>query len=230
MNARQKLSVDRLERVSISLRNSEISKRKGLPPLYARSVDTLSQCIQNLRRIRQEQSITEPANSTHGRHVQLLRRRLRREYMIPVVRATRKPLRFAPGAERALATPHATASHHEIISAAERMAKFLRAHRKLLADAFRPTFLAEMLDTTRQLKALVTKESDRQVRYTKSARELREELTRGAETVRIIEGILLGPMTYDRSLADSWKNMTRTPKRLGRPKKKRTKQPPEIVA
>jgi hypothetical protein len=104
------------------------------------------------------------------------------------------------------------------------------AHRKLLADAFRPTFLDEMRDTARELKALVTKESDRQVRYAKSSRELREELTRGAETVRIIEGVLLGAMTYDRLMANYWKNMTRKPKRLGRPKKKRAKQPTEIVS
>jgi hypothetical protein len=228
MNARQKQSVDRLERVCSSLPDSLISELKGLPPLYAKSVTTLSECVANLRRIVGEQLMTEP-NSTHGHHVQVLRRRLRREYMIPAVRATRKPLRFAPGAERALVTPHATASHLDLVSAAERMVKFLRSHRKLLVDAFGPTFLSEMRDTARELKALATKDSDRQVRYRKSARELREELTRGAETVRIIEATLLGPMNRDKNIADSWKSMTRTHKRLGRPKKKRASTSPNTA-
>jgi hypothetical protein len=146
--------------------------------------------------------------------------------MIPLARMGRRTLRFAPGAEAALSTPHASVSHAALVAGAERMLKFVRSHRKLLAGAFGPGFLEGLRETTRELKHLTTTESERKTRHAKSARALREQLARGHELVLILDGLILAPGDRDERIASTWKAATRLPKRLGRPKMKRAKSVP----
>ena len=54
--------------------------------------------------------------------------------------------------------------------------------------------------------------------HARATRELRLELRRANETVRIIDGLLLARADRNDHLAARWKHATRLPKRIGRPK------------
>ena len=80
-----------------------------------------------------------------SRHAEALRRALRRRHMLPIAREGKWLLAGAPGAERALCTPHKHASNETLVAAAKGMAAFVRPYAKLFVEqGFEKNFLAEL--------------------------------------------------------------------------------------
>lgn len=227
MNARQQRAFARLDRAARHLRN--LVRLKDPPPLYERFAAKFQVSVARLRELEEEQKTASPQRGVEGRETANLRKRLRREYMIPLTRTGKRLLRFAPGVEQALKVPHARASHRELVTGAEVMLKAVRPHRALLTSAgFPATFLTELRDLTRELKRIATTSSARQAKFARVSRELREELANGNETLRILDGLVLARMDRDRHLAGTWKELLRTPKPLGRPRAKKRKVGPNV--
>jgi hypothetical protein len=192
--------------------------------MYEDFVSKLQTSVRRLHTLEIEQFRFTPQRSSDGRTTALLRKRLRREYMIPLTRIGRRLFRFAPAVEQTLKVPHARASHRELITSAETMLAAVRPHRALLTSAgFPKTFLAELRDLTRELKRIATTSSARQAKFAHVSQELREELATANETLRILDGLVLRHADRDVHFAQVWKDTLRTPKRLGRPRAKKRK-------
>jgi len=230
MNARQERALARLRHAELQLRSR--GRLKDAPPLYERFVAKLQTSVARLRELEYEQYTLTPQQAVEGKKTAYLRKRLRREYMIPLTRTGRRLFRFAPGVEQTLKVPHARASHRELVTTAEVLLKAVRPHRALLVAAgFPKTFLTEFRDLTRELKRIATTSSARQVKFARVSRELREELATANETLRILDGLVLARTDHDVEFAKLWKDTLRTPKPLGRPRaKKRKLSPNELPA
>lgn len=227
MDARAGRSLARLDRVATALRCDHLHLADA-PPLYERTVAKLQISLTRLRELEQEQYTLTPAFSSEGSQTALLRKRLRREYMIPLTRTGKRLFRFAPTVERTLKVPHARASHRELVTSAEVMLKAVRPHQRLLVSAgFSSGFLAEFRTLTRELRRIATTSSARQAKFARVSRAFREELASANELLRIVDGLILGRADRDPRLASSWKNAMRTPKPLGRPRAKKGKRAPD---
>jgi hypothetical protein len=220
MNAREERAFARLE--SFATKVPILVGSEDVPPMYQGFLEKLQTSLARLGPLIQEQYEAAPQRNNEGLQTAKLRKRLRREYMIPLTRIGRRLLRFAPGVEPALRVPHARASHRELITTAEVMLKAVRPHRALFVEAgFRKTFFTEFRDVTKALKSIVTTGSQRQKRFARVSEKLREELASATETLRILDGLMLGRADRDSNFARTWKELLRTPKRLGRPRTKR---------
>lgn len=222
MNARQDRGMARLDQAVVKLRFRV--KLADAPPLFERSVIKLETSVGRLRELVREQFALTPQQAGEGKKTSDLRKHLRRKYMIPLTRTGKPLLRFAPGIEQALKVPHARASHREIVTTAEVMLKAVRPHQALLVkEGFPKTFFSEFRDFTRMLKRIATTASQRQTKFARVSRELREEFASANETLRIIDGLVLARTDRDPDFARLWKDVMRTPKRLGRPAAKKRK-------
>ena len=226
MNARDQRSMTRIVHAAKGLKRQDL-RLEDAPPVYERSVAKLQSSATRLRVLAYEQYKVSPTIAHEGSGTEYLRKRLRREYMIPLTRTGRPLFRFATGIEKALAVPHARASHRKLVAAAEQMLKVVRPHQKLLVEAgFRPTFLTEFRELTRELKRIATTSSARQKKFARVTDELHEELASANETLGILEGFVLARSVHDPSFAKHWKKALRPPKRLGRPPAKKRKSGP----
>ena len=217
MNSRQQRSFSRLQNVKLYLTMER--SLDDMPRLYSASLNRLESSIKRVDELASRQALSSPMYKRDGRQVAELRRVLRRQYMIPLVRTARRELLGAPGAERALVVPHASRSHGEVVAAAERLLKYVRPHQKLLTSAgFDRSFFAELRERVRELKHMTTTTAEFRTAHARATRELRLELQRANETVRIIDGLLLARADRNDHLAARWKHATRLPKRIGRPK------------
>jgi len=168
-----------------------------------------------------------PLYAAEGKTTALLRKRLRHDYMIPLTRIGKRLFSFAPGVQKSLKVPHARASHRELVTTAEVMLKAVQGQRAVLVKAgFPKTFLTEFRELTRELKRIATTSSARQAKFTQVTRALREELATANETLRILDGLVLGRADQDPHFARAWKDALRTPKPLGRPRTKKRKPSP----
>jgi hypothetical protein len=200
---------------------------KDSPPMYEHYVAKLQSSVKRLLELEIEQYSVTPQRTKEGEKTASLRRRMRREYMIPLTRTGKPLLRFAPGVEKALKVPHARASHRELVTTAEVMLKTVQPYRKLLISAgFPKAFLTELRDLTKELKRIATTSSQRQAKFARVTGALREELATANETLRILDGLILARADRDPQLARTWKNVLRTPKPLGRPRAKKRKAAP----
>lgn len=229
MNARDERALARLDSAASQLRSR--LRLKGAPPMYEQFLSKLQTSVARLHELEYEQHTLTPKQVGEGQQTAMLRMRLRRAYMIPLTRIGRRLLRFAPGIERALKVPHARASHRELVTGAEVMLKAVQPHRALLVSAgFPKTFLTEFRDLTKELKRIATTSSQRQEKFARVTKELRQELASANETLRILDGLMLARTDRDAYVANTWKHVLRTPKRLGRPPAKKRKRSPNEPA
>lgn len=225
MNAREERALARLDNAAGELR-LEHMRLADAPPMYEAYVAKLLASVKRLHELEYEQHSVKPEQSLEGFNTTFLRKRLRREYMIPLARIGKPLFRFAPGVEKVLKVPHARASHRELVASAEAILQWVRPHQKLLASAgFPKTFFTELRDLTAQLKRVATTSSARQVKFGRVTRAFRKELAAASDTLRILDGLLLRRTDRDKDFARLWKRALRTPKRLGRPPAKRTRRP-----
>jgi hypothetical protein len=198
--------------------------------MYERFFNKLQISLERLGNLRVQQQLLAPQIVREGTNTEVLRQRLRHEYMIPLARIGRRLFAFAPAIERTLKVPHARASHRELVKTAEAMLKAVVPQRKLLTSAgFSKTFLTEFRDLTRELKRIATTSSARRAKFARVSKKLREELASANETLRILEGLLLARMDRDKIFATSWKDALREPKPRGRPRGKTRKPAPNAA-
>jgi hypothetical protein len=235
MKARDERAMARLDRAASELGLPTKSRVRLFledpPPMYEQYVAKLQGSVKRLHELKFEQYVLTPQHAAEGKNTEFLRKRLRREYMIPLTRTGKPLLSFAPGVEKALKVPHARASHRELVTTAEVMLKTVRPYHKLLiSEGFPKAFFTELRDLTKELKRIATTSSQRQAKFARVSGELREELARGNETLRILDGLVLARADRDPEFAKTWKDVLRTPKPLGRPRAKRRKAPPNDEA
>jgi hypothetical protein len=231
MNAREKRAFVRLDSAAVNLDRDTRSPvhvyLKNVPPMYERFVAKLQASVARLHELELEQDQLTPQRAREGRETASVRKRLRRQYMIPLTRIGRPLLRFAGGIEQALKVPHARASHRELVTAAEVMLKAVAPHRALLvSEGFPKTFFTEFRGLTKELKRIATTSSARQEKFASVSEKLRAELASAKETLRIIDGLVLAHADRDKRFAKVWKDALRTPKPLGRPRAKKGKLSP----
>jgi hypothetical protein len=231
MKARDERSIARLDSAASELglpTNSRVRLfLEDSPPMYEHYVAKLQSSVKRLRELKFELYVLTPQHAAEGTKTEFLRKRLRREYMIPLMRTGKPLLRFAPGVEKALKVPHARASHRELVTTAEVMLKTVQPYRKLLiSEGFPKAFLTELRDLTKELKRIATTSSQRQAKFARVSGELREELARGNEALRILDGLVLARADRNPQFAKTWKDVLRTPKPLGRPRAKKRRATP----
>jgi len=225
MNAREERTFARIVSSDSKLRDEV--RLEDAPPMYERFKAKLETHVVRLRALEYEQHALMPQHAHEGKRTAYLRKRLRREYMIILTRVGRRVLQYARGIEQALKVPHARASHRELVTAAEVMLKAVQPYQKVLISAgFSKTFFREFREMTKELKRIATTSSQRQGKYARVTKELREELASATETLRIIDAIMFARTDHDADVARVWKGVLRTPKRLGRPPTKKRKASP----
>ena len=226
MEARVERSIAHLAHAAESLRASPVL-RENVPPACKPFIVTLQTCVGRLEKLHFEQYTLTPSRVGEGTQTENLRKRLRREYMIPLARVGKQILKFAPHVERTLKVPHAHSSHRELVTTAEVMLKTVRPHQKLFfAENFSKTFFTEFRDLTRELRRIATTSSERQRKFAEVTRAVQAEIAIGNEALGAIDGLLLGRADRDPTFARTWKMALRTPKPLGRPPaNKRRSQP-----
>jgi hypothetical protein len=234
MNARDKRALTRVSHAAseLGIRGSRIRVvLRDAPPAFELFAAKLQTSVATLHALAREERTLTPQQAGEGRKTASIRKRLRRDYMIPLTRSGRQLFRFASGVEKTLKVPHARASHRELVTSAEVMLQAVRPHRALLVAAgFSKTFLTEFRDLTRDLKRIATTSSARQAKFARVSRALREELATASETLSILDGLVLARADRDATLAKTWKDTVRTPKRLGRPRAKKQKLSPNETA
>jgi hypothetical protein len=225
MNAREERALARI--VSADSKLGAEVRLENPPPMYEHFKAKLETHVVRLRELEYEQHTLMPQHAHEGKRTAYLRKRLRREYMIPLTRIGRRVLQYARGIEQALKVPHARASHRELVTSAEVMLKTVQPYQKLLVLAgFPKTFFAEFREMTKELKRIATTSSQRQAKFSRVTKQLRVELTSATETLRILDGIMFARTDHDLDAARVWKGVLRTPKRLGRPRTKKRKIAP----
>lgn len=226
MEARVERSIAHLAHAAQSLRNAPIL-RESVPPACKPFMVKLQICVDRLEKLGLEEYTLKPSRRGEGTQTAHLRRRLRREYMIPLARVGKQILKFAPQVGRTLKVPHAHASHRELVTTAEVMLKTVRPHQKLFfAENFSKAFFTEFRDLTRELRRIATTSSDRHRKFAEVTRALQAEIAIGNEALRAIDGLFLGREDRDPQFASTWKHALRTPKPLGRPPAKKRKPRP----
>ena len=195
--------------------------------MFEQYVADLHSSVKRVGELEEQQYLVAPQHAQEGTKTALLRKRLRREYMIPLSRTGKPLLDFAPGVEKALKVPHARASHRELVTTAEVMLKAVQPYRKLLiSEGFPTAFFNEFRDLAKELKRIATTTSERQAKFARVTGDLRRELATGNETLRILDGLLLARADRNPQLARAWKEARRSPKRMGRPPAKKRKALP----
>jgi hypothetical protein len=222
MNARDKRALTRVSHAASELGTSGSPVRvmlRDAPPAFELFAAKLQTSVATLHLLAREERTLTPQQAGEGRETASVRKRLRRDYMIPLTRIGKPLFRFGAGVEKTLKVPHARASHRELVTSAEVMLQAVRPHRALLVSAGLPkTFITEFRDLTRDLKRIATTSSARQAKFARVSKRLREELATASETLSILDGLVLARADRDAALARTWKNTVRTPKRLGRPR------------
>lgn len=151
------------------------------------------------------------------------RKALRSKRMIPLRKLATGQLKFAPGAERALAVPHARASARVVAAAALRMADALMPHSRLLAAAgVTRDFLREMRHEARRLALAAKQSAETRRRRSEATAAIASELKKGLAILAVLEGMV---MLHAPQSMEQWKLARSVPKKVGRPRKIRRRKP-----
>ena len=186
------------------------------PPLLAGMRKSLQASITRIHDLYLQQHHAKNAISGNvARRV----RKLRRDWMMPLLRIAQPLLRFAPGVDAALRVPHARSDAHSVAMAALKMADALAPHSKLLSSAgCSKEYMRQFRQEARDL-ALVTKSSQSaRERRAKATSALAEEFKKAKKTVTVIEGLVMLHHGTDSTWAKHWKDRRRVSKRMGRPR------------
>lgn len=197
----------------------------GAPPVVRTCIAELRHSNDRVAAAAAEQYGADAKGSKDGVRIEKLKQQLRVEFMIPLSQSKRKYFRWIAGAERALRTPHAKASHGEVVEASERMLKFLTPHRRHLTSAgWAPDYLPEFRKRTREFRRITDSVSARQKRYARAARVIGDELESAAQNIKVLTALFRTLLKDRPSVLADWLRVSRLGKRLGRPRKKRGAQ------
>lgn len=198
------------------------------PPLLAGMRKSLSA---SAKRIGDLAGTQEYARRTQGAQVDLHRRQLRHERLMPLVRIARPVLAFAPGAEKALRVPHARDDARTVAAAALRLADFLQPHAKLLRSAgCSKGFLSELRHEARSLALSARSAAQGRQERAAATAGIAAEFRKVQKTLTILEGLVMLHFATRPSLIAEWRGDRRVSKRLGRPPKRKSRGGNEMTA
>ena len=195
------------------------------PPLMTAKLKSLRATIKRIETLQQQQQ--QAAHAMSG-GVEAKKRLLRRQVMLPLSHFARPHLDFAPGVERALTVPHASASALRVAKAGIALADALAPHTRHLVSAGADREMLKRLRTDARALALVARRTDA-ARQRRSAltRDIAAALEKGKNTVDTIEGMVELRYAGQSGKLDVWRKARRVSKRIGRPRKRRRPAPPE---
>jgi hypothetical protein len=214
MDNRQTRTVHTFERILLYLERHPIAPE---PPLLTKMKQSLTTSVARLRELHAQQHQANIGLS--GAEVRMMRQRMRRELLMPLVRIAKPLLRFAPGTGHVLRVPHARADTATIATHALDMAKALTPHTRLLTSAgYSKDFIAELTKEARRLAALTTAADKTRQRRSRATAAIRREIKKAMGTVTVIEGILMTRTpSNDRAGHGEWRLARRVQGRAGRP-------------
>jgi hypothetical protein len=188
----------------------------------------LDSSVERIEALQAEQRAAKLMLPLDAHEIQPLRTALRERHMIPIGRAGRRLMEFAPGAERALSVPKKRASVATLLTAAERVAKYVRRHTRLfVGDGFPKDFVALLGAAARALKERTTNTGAGRRRHAAATAGLKRELPLGHKDIMIVEALLADRLRDDPAFAERWRHASRMEKRRGRPPRtRRRKRPP----
>jgi hypothetical protein len=218
MDNRQKRTVETLQRILLYLERHPIEPE---PPLLTKMKQSLTTSIERLQELHVRQH--EANIGLSGTDVRMMRQRMRRQLLMPLVRIAKPLLKFAPGTGHVLRVPHARADTATIATHALDMAKALKPHARLLTSAgYSKDFIADFTKEAQRLAALTTAADKTRQRRSRATAAIRQEIKKAMGTVSVIEGILMTRMSpSDRTTTGEWRLARRVQGRAGRPPKRR---------
>jgi hypothetical protein len=191
---------------------------KPEPRLLTGMCSSLRGSIERLQELQSEQMAARLAMNGS---VEVRRRKLRREQMIPLVRIAKPLLKFAPGAESALRVPHARADAQTVAAAALRMADALTPHAKLLAAAgYSKEYLRDLRKEARALALTARTTEHARKRRSEVTATITDEFKKGMKTLMVIEGIVFREFAASPAIQRFWRNRRKVSARMGRPRDK----------
>jgi hypothetical protein len=154
--------------------------------------------------------------------VDQLRRRIRRERMMPLVKIVKPLVKFAPGTAAALHVPHARADAATVAAAALNLAAALTPHAKLIVSAgYDRNVLHDLRADARALREAVHFNDKVRQQRSRATHAIASEFKKCAGTLTVIEGILTPRLANDAGLAAAWRSCRRVTARTARPRAKK---------
>jgi hypothetical protein len=218
MDNRQERTLQALRRVDGFLAQPSLQPQ---PPLLTRMHKQLSRSITRITDMASRQAV--PGSEVDGpRGVDRLRRRIRRDRMMPLVKIAKPLVKFAPGTAAALRVPHARADAATVATAALSLAAALKPHAKLIVSAgYDRSFLQDLRADGRALKEAVHFTSKARQQRSRATHVIASEFKKCTGTLMVIEGILMPRLANDPALAAAWRGSRRVTARTGRPRAKK---------
>jgi len=167
------------------------------------------------------------AREGHTLVVARVRGELRDRYMYPVARRGPALMKWAPSAESALRLPHMSVGNARLIAAARAMVKVVALKPTLFSQqaGFEKDLLSKLRASVRELEGAIAGCAEATRLLTKATREFGRAVTRGRSQLRMLEGVLKAYMHNNPGFARLWREATRIPEKLGRPRKKKRRPP-----
>jgi hypothetical protein len=219
MKERQVRELNRLRRV-IQFAKASLAEERRFDSLVARLEAVVARCVA----LREEQAAARRLLGLDTHDIRPLRSALRERHLIPIGRAGKRLMKFAPGAERAFAVPKKRATMAALLEAAESMLKYVQRHARLfIGSGFEKDFVARLRLAIEALRERTSRAGKGRQRGTRATASLKRELSKGNDMITILDALLGEKLHGDGVLATLWRHASRVEKRLGRPKLRRRK-------
>ena len=198
--------------------SQQAAKSPRLRPLAKRLVAHR----QRLSDLRDQEFATFKAQGHEGLGIRRLREDLRLVHLIPIARAGKKLLRFAPGTERAFTVPGKRATGEAVVAASRVMMKAAKPSAKLFVEVgFGRDFVAQCAKLTDELSRRAAEWDAGRKRRAKVTGDLAAELRAARSVIDVFDAFLLAEIRHDRTMRVLWTSAKKVGPRMGRPKKKR---------
>jgi hypothetical protein len=187
-----------------------------------RQAEKLAADLQRLNTLMVTQESADIMLASDGIEIRELCTGLREGHMLGIVRLGKEVFKWAPGAGKHLKVPHARKKATTLVYAAERLAKWLRPHRRVFrAEGLAGDFLGEFKRAIRVLKARVRRNDTMMAKRKAATAAIKRELPAARRRVAVVDALLLPFLRKNPRLAVEWRLAKRVPKRQGRPSKRR---------
>lgn len=215
------------QRLGDSVDNSlgALKQLRPMPPAIARNAEQLQIAYDAFQSRVMEQHAARQLTGQHGHSLTLLRQDLRRKHLLPIVRHGRSLLAGLPGIREDLRLPRVRMSDAEWVESARRIAKAVRPHRKVFLAAHFPSDFLQRLDAAARALHARSRTGNAQInRMSLATRAIGDDLRRCRELVAMIDSLVAADDSISAIWKELWRQSTRIPKRIGRPKKKRQRR------
>jgi hypothetical protein len=153
-----------------------------------------------------------------------LRAQLRKDHINPLSADGKLFLVGEPGIKDSLRLPHARASDAKLIEAARRITSNIRPFKEtFIQEGYRPDFLERAEQAIDRFERITSQPPDEVTRRSRATRELPEAIRRGRRIMDAIDRLIQTDLAGDKLNRAMWKKTYRLPRKIGRPKAKRSR-------